>query len=55
MKKDSIPKHNRVVILIAPEFDEEKVVHCLCQTRQRETAVDLVGIPSNLVNGASGL
>ena len=55
MKKDGISGHKRVVILIAPEFDEEAVVHCLCQMRRRGTAVDLVGTPSNLVNGASGL
>jgi putative intracellular protease/amidase len=55
MKKDGISGHKRVVILIAPEFDEEAVVHCLCQMRRRGTAVTLVGAPSNLVNGASGL
>jgi putative intracellular protease/amidase len=55
MKKDGISGHKRVVILIAPEFDEEGVVHCLCQMRQRGMAVSLVGTPSNLVNGASGL
>ncbi len=48
-------RKNRAIILIAPEFDEEAVVHCLCQMRQRGTAVDLVGNPANWVNGASGL
>ena len=48
-------KHKRTAILIAPEFDEEAVVHCLCQMRRRGTAVDLVGNPANWVNGASGL
>lgn len=46
---------NRVIILIAPEFDEEIVVNCLYQMRQRGTAVDLVGTPSNLVVGSAGL
>lgn len=46
---------NVVFILIAPGFDEESVVHCLCQMRQSGTAVTLVGAPSNLVIGASGL
>jgi len=55
MKKDGTSGHRRVVILIAPEFDEEAVVHCLCQMRRRGTAVDLVGVPANLVGGASGL
>jgi hypothetical protein len=55
MKKDGTLGHRRVVILIAPEFDEEAVVHCLCQIRWRGTAVALVGAPSNLINGASGL
>lgn len=54
MKENQSSKRNRVVILIAPEFDEEAVVHCLCQMR-RGTAVDLVGNPANWVNGASGL
>lgn len=49
------PGQNQVVILIAPGFDEEAVVHCLCQMRQWGTAVTLVGAPSNLVVGASGL
>lgn len=53
MGKARDQKH--AVILIAPEFDEEAVIHCLCQMRQRGTAVDLVGVPSNLVTGASGL
>jgi putative intracellular protease/amidase len=48
-------KHKRTAILIAPEFDEEAVVHCLCQMRRWGTAVDLVGNPANWVNGASGL
>ena len=52
---DKIVRQNRAIILIAPEFDEEAVVHCLCQMRRRGTAVDLVGNPANLVNGASGL
>lgn len=55
MKENRALRKNRVVILIAPEFDEEAVVHCLCQMRQRGTAVALVGAPTNLVNGASGL
>jgi len=55
MKRDSMSGHKRAIILIAPEFDEEAVVHCLCQMRQRGTAVALVGTPANLVNGASGL
>jgi putative intracellular protease/amidase len=55
MKKDGISGHKRVVILIAPDFDEEAVVHCLCQMRRRGTAVDLVGVPANMVCGASGL
>ncbi len=46
---------NQVVILIAPEFDEEAVIHCLCQMRQRGTAVDLIGVPKNCIVGASGL
>ena len=46
---------HQVVILVAPGFDEESVIHCLCQMRQRGTAVALVGVPSNLVIGASGL
>jgi putative intracellular protease/amidase len=52
---DKIVRQNRAIILIAPEFDEEAVVRCLCQMRRRGTAVDLIGTPSNLVNGASGL
>jgi 4-methyl-5(b-hydroxyethyl)-thiazole monophosphate biosynthesis len=48
-------KQTSVKILIAPEFDEEMVVHCLHQMRQRGTAVDLVGTPSNLVVSTSGL
>jgi hypothetical protein len=52
---DKLPRKNRTVILIAPDFDEEAVVHCLCQMRRRGTAVDLIGVPSNLVTGASGL
>lgn len=52
---DKIVRQNRAIILIAPKFDEEAVVHCLCQMRRRGTAVDLIGVPSNLVNGASGL
>jgi putative intracellular protease/amidase len=55
MKGYKTARENRTIILIAPEFDEETVVHCLCQMRQRGTAVDLVGVPSNLVGGASGL
>jgi putative intracellular protease/amidase len=55
MKKIKTLSARQVVLLIAPEFDEETVVHCLCQMRQRGTAVALVGTPSNLVNGASGL
>lgn len=46
---------HQVVILVAPGFDEESVIHCLCQMRQRGTAVALVGVPSNLVTGVSGL
>ena len=45
----------QTIILIAPEFNEESVVLCLCQMRQRGIAVDLVGVPANLVTGASGL
>jgi len=52
---DKIPTQNRVIILIAPGFDEEAVIHCLCQMRQQGTAVDLVGAPKNCVVGASGL
>ncbi len=48
-------KQNQAVILIAPEFDEEAVIHCLCQLRQRGTAVDLIGVPKNCIVGASGL
>jgi putative intracellular protease/amidase len=55
MKEYKASRQNRAIILIAPEFDEEAVVHCLCQMRQRGTAVDLVGNPANWVNGASGL
>jgi hypothetical protein len=36
---DKIVRQNRAILLIAPEFDEEAVVHCLCQMRQRGTAV----------------
>jgi hypothetical protein len=52
LQMDRLPRKNRVIILIAPDFDEEAVVHCLCQMRQRGTAVTLVGTPSNLVNRA---
>ncbi|WP_420628189.1 DJ-1/PfpI family protein [Candidatus Leptofilum sp.] len=45
----------RAIVLIAPKFDEEMVVNCLYQMRQRGTAVDLVGTPSNLVVGSAGL
>jgi putative intracellular protease/amidase len=48
-------RNKRTAILIASDFDEEAVVHCLCQMRQRGTGVDLVGAPSSLINGASGL
>jgi putative intracellular protease/amidase len=54
-RMDKTVRQNQAIILIAPEFDEETVIHCLCQMRQRGTAVDLVGSPSNLVIGASGL
>ena len=36
---DKILRQNQAFILIAPGFDEEAVVHCLCQMRQRGTAV----------------
>jgi hypothetical protein len=52
---DKTPGQNQAIILIAPEFDEETVVHCLCQMRQQGIAVGLVGVPSNLVVGASGV
>jgi putative intracellular protease/amidase len=55
LTRDKTSRQNGVIILIAPDFDEEAVVHCLCQMRRRGTAVALVGTPSNLVNGASGL
>lgn len=55
MKEYKTSRQNRAIILIASDFDEEAVVHCLCQMRRRGTAVNLVGTLSNLVNGASGL
>jgi hypothetical protein len=50
-----ILKQTGVIILISPEFDEEAVVHCLCQMRRWGTAVDLVGNLANWVSSASGL
>jgi putative intracellular protease/amidase len=55
LQMDRLPRKNRAIILIAPDFDEEAVVHCLCQMRRRGAAVDLVGNPANWVSGASGL
>lgn len=44
-----------VWILIAPGFDEETMVSCLCQMRQAGTAVTLAGTPVHRVVGAAGL
>lgn len=56
MIKKSIPAAaNKVYILIAPGFDEETVVECLCQIRQAGTAVTLAGTPAHWITGAAGL
>lgn len=44
-----------VWILIAPGFDEERVVSCLCQMRRVGTAVTLAGTPAHWITGAAGL
>jgi hypothetical protein len=47
--------HYDAWILIAPGFDEERVVSCLCQMRQVGTAVALAGTPAYWISGATGL
>jgi putative intracellular protease/amidase len=55
MDTNTYPRQGFASILIAPGFDEEAVVPCLCQMRQGGTAVILAGVPAGLVTGVSGL
>ncbi|MBE2197124.1 MAG: DJ-1/PfpI family protein [Anaerolinea sp.] len=55
MHKNMLAPANKVYILIAPGFDEEAVVSCLCQMRRVGTAVTLVGTPALWITGATGL
>lgn len=55
IKKNAPTLISKVYILIAPGFDEETVVECLCQIRQAGTAVTLVGTPAHWITGAAGL
>lgn len=46
---------NRVLILVAPGFEETAVIHCMTQLRQASLPVSLVGLVSGRVTGWHGL
>lgn len=48
-------RQSQVFILIAPDFDEQAVVECLCMLRSEGIATSLVSISNRLVTGAHGL
>jgi putative intracellular protease/amidase len=48
-------RENQAYILVAPGFEEEFVVRCLCQMRRYGAAVSLVGVSSQLLTGKAGL
>ena len=49
------PSHNKVFILIAPEFDEEFVVRCLCRMLDNGLSACLVGSTSKVLSGLRGI
>lgn len=48
-------RQSRAFILIAPDFEEEPVVHCLSQWREAGVSASLVGLSAQPVGSAHGL
>lgn len=48
-------KSKKVLILIAPHFDEELVIQCLCKMRDKNIDTSLIGSMTGLLRGFHGL
>lgn len=55
MKATRTATRNKAAILVAPEFNEESTIQCLCQMRQKGLAVDLVGTMAGVFKGLHGI
>ena len=47
--------HKKIVILVAPEFDEKFVVYCLCRMREVGLYAKIVSLTSGHLTGLHGL
>lgn len=48
-------QHNKILILLAPGFEETAVVHCLDRMREAGLPISLVGLSTGILKGLHGL